>query len=186
MDGETSVKEAEEQFDTNLSTLKEKKKTEDPGDHKTSLREKYLALLEQRSHKNQKKQKKVTAPVVEDTGINWGMVDEAEIYAYEDEEEMKLDPELLRELPDLTAKDLEKIEAYEKKLRKYQGLERELHEFNRREQAEFGLSEEDKNKRDQVEAKVNENYPQLQIMEDNLRYHLFDETKSRSKLYFLV
>lgn len=144
---------------------------------KLSRKEQYQQLLEQ--YNLVKKGPKKQLPVETYTGVSWGMVDEALIYAYEDEEDVKLDTDILRQLSDLTPKDIEKIDNYEKKLHKFNNMDRELNELIRREQAEFGLTEEDKQRRNQLESKVTELRSQVEIMEDNLKYQLLDEVKSK-------
>lgn len=41
------------------------------------------------------------------------MSNDDEVYAYENEDDFKLEPDLLRELPELTGKDLDKIANFE-------------------------------------------------------------------------
>lgn len=55
----------------------------------------------------------------EDAGISWGMSDEQEVYDYFDENQIALIPDLLRRLPNLTEKQVEKIDKYEERLAKY-------------------------------------------------------------------
>ena len=143
---------------------------------KASMKEQYLEMLRQRGQYKPLVPKKIVNNPAD--GISWGMVDEDEIRAHEDQDEFKLDPDVLRELPGLEAKDYDKINNYEKKLRQYQGLEREIEIINKKEREEYGLSENEKSKRSALETKVNEAYSKLQMMEDNLRFALFEETKT--------
>jgi len=54
------------------------------------------------------------------------MSDEQEVYDYHDENQIALIPDLLRRLPNLNEKQVEKIEKYEEKLAKYNSSEQEL------------------------------------------------------------
>lgn len=47
--------------------------------------------------------------------MSWGMVDEMETYRFEEETEVQLNPAVLRKIPDLNAKQLEKIDQFEQK-----------------------------------------------------------------------
>jgi hypothetical protein len=174
---EGSISAPEDEIKLGVSSLIEK--PEDQENHKMNLKAQYLKLLEKNSYKVKPKSKPELPLHHDNSIISWGMVDEGEIYAYEDEEDFKLDPELLRQLPNLTSKDLEKIDNFEKKLSKYKGVEKDLNQLLKRENEEFGLSEADKNKKAQLETKVNEVFNELQIQEDNLRFALFDEVREK-------
>lgn len=61
------------------------------------------------------------------------------MYAYRDENDYALEPDLLRRLPGLDNTLMAKIADYEQKLQKYQESEGELRDLANREQREFGL-----------------------------------------------
>ena len=149
--------------------------------HKKTLKSEYLKLLGNLNVAGPEKAPKKMHSQKDIEGISWGMIDEEEIYAWNEEEEVKLDSELLRKLPDLSAKDLEKIDNYEKKLRKLENLEHELSIVLKKESEHFGLTENDRTKKEQLQSKINEIFTQVEIMEDNLRFTLFDEVKKKSK-----
>lgn len=54
------------------------------------------------------------------------MSDEQEVYEYQDESQIALIPDLLRRLPNLSEKQVEKIDRYEERLNKYRGSEQEM------------------------------------------------------------
>lgn len=86
---------------------------------KKNLKEIYLELLRKQDknnfYSNKKKQHKETEDF---EGINWGISDEGQVYDYEDENNVKMDPAVLKALPGLNEKQMEKIEAFEVKLNK--------------------------------------------------------------------
>ena len=150
---------------------------------KQANKEAYMKLLDQKrnvSNTVKKPEKKKGPTTKEDVhgreGASWGMVAEEDIYAHRDEDELMIDSEVLRQLPDLSDKDIEKIENFEKKLRKLKGIENELRSLYEKEQASFGLSDENQRKKQNLEAKMNESAQQLEIAEDNLKYHFFEES----------
>lgn len=86
---------------------------------KKNLKEMYLDLLRKEDKNNffakKKKQNKETENF---EGISWGISDEGQVYDYEDENNLKMDPAVLKALPGLSEKQMEKIEAFEVKLNK--------------------------------------------------------------------
>ena len=95
------------------STEKEKKA------EKKNLKEIYLDLLRKEDKNNIYANKKKQNKEKEDfEGISWGISDEGQVYDYEDENNVKMDPAILKALPGLSEKQMEKIEAFEVKLNK--------------------------------------------------------------------
>lgn len=95
----------------------EKKQEEAP-----SLKELYKGLLEKKygSRNGGNPTAKLDGLVKGggEEGIGWGIMDEDVVYRQQNEDEMSLEPELLRDLPDLNEKQREKIDKYEQKLEK--------------------------------------------------------------------
>lgn len=162
---------------------------------KQELKETYLQMLSSKyesgggvaKKKVDKKKNPTTVAELHGEGATWGMLDEEIIYATKDEDDFRLDPEILRKLPNLTDKDLEKIENFEAKLRKFKNLEAELRQIYEKEQQAFGLSEENQRRKQNLTEKVNQIAQQLEITEDNLKFYFFEETaKDKSTFFFYV
>jgi len=152
---------------------KEENEGKTPTAHKKTLKSEYLKLLASNAGSMEHSKPRVAQKMVDPEGISGGMVDE---------EEIKLDAELLRKLPDLTEKDYERIDNYEKKVRKMENLEHELNQLGKEEKDKFGLTEGNRIKKEQLQSKVNELWTQLEIMEENLRFTFFDEMKEKKKI----
>jgi hypothetical protein len=56
-----------------------------------------------------------------------------------------------------------------------------LQELSKKEKAEYGLSEQLKIKKENIQTKLNELGNQLEILEDNLRFAIFNEERIKSK-----
>jgi len=117
----------------------------------------------------------------DDNEINWGILDEEAVYNYQDENEFKMEPTILRQLPDLNEKQLEKIEQFEVKLNKYQSIEEEYEDLCRRERKDFGLDEVSKAKKENLEKKIQELAQQLETLEETLKLMIFKEKTEKSK-----
>ena len=112
--------------------------------------------------------------------ITWGISDEEAVYNYQDENEFKMEPSILRQLPDLNEKQLEKIEQFEVKLNKYQAIESEYEELTKRERKDFGLDEISKAKKENLEKKIQETAQQLETLEETLKLMIFKEKTEKS------
>ena len=112
--------------------------------------------------------------------ITWGISDEEVVYNYQDENEFKMEPSVLRQLPNLNEKQLEKIEQFELKLNKYQNIENEYEELCRRERKAFGLDELSKVKKENFEKKIQETAQQLETLEETLKLMIFREKTEKS------
>eukprot|EP01016_Furgasonia_blochmanni_P008566 TRINITY_DN13496_c0_g1_i2.p1 TRINITY_DN13496_c0_g1~~TRINITY_DN13496_c0_g1_i2.p1 ORF type:complete len:503 (+),score=153.07 TRINITY_DN13496_c0_g1_i2:505-2013(+) len=153
-------------------------------EEKSDLKSLYIKLLQQNKMyvDPAARAKKLQQQRQSYVGTTWGMTDDAEVYAFNEEEEaIKLDPVLMRQLPDLTTKQLDKINEYEKKSEELDNLERELQHIMRTEKEEYGLTEAQKLRRQALETKVNELESQVQILDDNLRFILFHEQKLKKE-----
>ncbi|EGR32582.1 hypothetical protein IMG5_076020 [Ichthyophthirius multifiliis] len=109
------------------------------------------------------------------SGVTWGIDDEQEVYQYQDESQIALIPELLKRLPDLNEKQIEKIEKYEEKLSKYRNVEQEMQELIKKEQREYGLDEKLRLKKENLQAKLIETQQNLDMAENNVRLSIFEE-----------
>ncbi|KAL4502445.1 hypothetical protein ABPG72_012032 [Tetrahymena utriculariae] len=112
-----------------------------------------------------------------DNGITWGIGDEQEVYDYQDESQIALIPDLLKRLPNLNEKQIEKIEKYEERLNKYRNAEQELEELVSKERKEYGLEEKLKVKKEKLQAKMLELQTSLDQAEANVRLSLFNEAE---------
>lgn len=116
----------------------------------------------------------------DENAITWGISDEEAVYNYQDENDVKLEPNVLRQLPNLTEKQLEKIEQFEVKINKYQNIETEYDELCRRERKDFGLDEASKAKKEILEKKIQELAQQLETLEESLKLMIFKEKTEKS------
>ena len=112
--------------------------------------------------------------------INWGISDEDVVYNYQDENDFKMEPSILRQLPNLNEKQLEKIEQFEVKMNKYQNIEGEYEELCKRERKDFGLDELSKVKKENLEKKIQETATQLETLEETLKLMIFKEKTEKS------
>ncbi len=67
---------------------------------------------------------------------------------------------------------------------RYTNLDNELQELSKKEKAEYGLSEQLKIKKENIQTKLNELGNQLEILEDNLRFAIFNEERVKSNMFF--
>jgi len=87
---------------------------------------------------------------------------------------------VLMALPDLTPKMTEKINGYETILSKYNSLNSEVQELQKKQDKEFGLNDKLMKKLEDSEKKLEEMYQNVLTYEDNLRYWLFNEQKMKN------
>ncbi len=106
------------------SKNRDKKEGDDIKDDTPSLKDIYKGYLEKKygSRNTTGTEAKIDGLIKTggEEGIGWGIMDEDIVYRQQNEDEMSLEPELLRDLPDLTDKQREKIDKYEAKLEKYE------------------------------------------------------------------
>lgn len=74
------------------------------------------------------------------------------MYGQRQDNDMPIEPDLLRRLP-LEQPQLNKLADYEEHLRKYQEVESELNELAAREKREFGLEEKLQAKKEKLEKR---------------------------------
>ncbi|KRX03404.1 SMAD/FHA domain [Pseudocohnilembus persalinus] len=144
-----------------------------------TLKERYMDLLENDPYYIQEKKKKKifkgkNNQQGQDSGISWGQVDESEIYSYQDQD-MALEPQLLKRLPGLTEKQVEKIEKYEQKLNKYRGVEEQLESLAVKEKSNYGLDQKDQDLKMTLQSKTVELSSQVEQAEQNIRVSIFGE-----------
>lgn len=170
---------------TNLSNDMALLKEAAPKIQENTLKKQYIRLLrsfeatEYGIHRNVPQQKSENADAGGD-GISWGIDDEEAVYSYQDEHELKLEPSVLRQLPGLNEKQLEKIEQFEMKMSKYQAIETEYEELSKKERKEFGLDEVSKSKKESLEKKIQETAQQLETLEETLKLMIFKEKTQKS------
>lgn len=116
----------------------------------------------------------------EENGVFWGIDDENAVYSYQEEHELRLEPRVLRDLPGINEKQLEKIEQFENKLLKYQAILAEYEEICRKERKDFGLDENSKGKKELLEKKTQELASQLETLEETLKLMIFKEKTLKS------
>lgn len=120
----------------------------------------------------------------EENGVFWGIDDENAVYSYQEEHELRLEPRVLRDLPGINEKQLEKIEQFENKLQKYQAILAEYEEICRKERKDFGLDESSKGKKEMFEKKSQEIANQLETLEETLKLMIFKEKTIKSIGFF--
>lgn len=160
--------------------IKEEKVKEKP---ENTVKQTYLKLLE---NEDIGYRQKPVQKIQEVDGVNWGISDEAIIYNYEAEHEMKIEPSVLRKIPNLTAKQIEKIDQYETKLIKYEQLDNELENICKKERVEFGLDEASKIKKENLEKKIQEASMQLESLEAVVKLVIFNEKIEKSIVNFYL
>lgn len=103
------------------------------------------------------------------TQVNWGMVDDAVIYSSKNKQDEIIRTDILKRLPNLTPKQLAKIEKFEKKLRKLESLKKDYNRSFDFEKQNKDKESETKRLRDEIDKRMNKLANELDTDENQLK-----------------
>lgn len=97
---------------------------------------------------------KTNLPQYNRMDVTWGQVDDHIIYA-NSQEDMILRTDFLRLLPNLTQKQIDKIDQFEKKMNKLKVMEKDFNTIADKEKDNNGLVEAEISKRRELDMRIN-------------------------------